>query len=103
MTDAPFKRFLVVCDTQASTEPTVIEFGPGEGTKAMDAYEELERLYRGKSWIHVVLLGADSIETIKVTHGNYWPSETKNTFADLRAVLGESGARLLDALKLDAS
>ena len=103
MTDAPFKQFLVVCDTQARTEPTVIEFGPDEGMKAMDAYEGLERRYRGKPWIHVVLLGSDSLETIKVTHGNYWPSEMKKTFADLRALLGENGAHLLDALKLDAT
>ena len=52
MTDAAFRHFLVVCDTQARTEPTVIEFGRDEGLKAMDAYEALERLYRGKPWIH---------------------------------------------------
>jgi hypothetical protein len=70
MNDAPFRRFLIVFDASTCAEPEVREFdaaGP-----AMDAYEAAEAKYRGRPEIHVVLIGSDSLETVKKTHGNYW-------------------------------
>ena len=36
------------------------------------AYQEAERESRGRSDLDVVLLGADSLETIKRTHSSYF-------------------------------
>jgi vacuolar-type H+-ATPase subunit F/Vma7 len=36
------------------------------------AYERLEKKYRDRREIEVVLIGADSIETVKRTHSNYF-------------------------------
>ena len=40
--------------------------------EAAAAYAELEREHRGDPNLEIVLVGADSIETIKQTHGNYF-------------------------------
>jgi len=42
---------------------------PGE---ALKAYEELEEKHRDDRHMEIVLVGADSIETVRLTHGNYW-------------------------------
>jgi hypothetical protein len=48
-------------------------------TGAVSEYAECERRYRGNKDIEVVLIGSDSLETIKKTHGHYFgevdPSE----------------------------
>jgi hypothetical protein len=40
--------------------------------EAASAYAELEREHRDDPNVEIVLVGADSIETIKRTHGNYF-------------------------------
>ena len=39
---------------------------------AVEAYAELERKYHPADRVEVVLIGSDSIETIKRTHANYF-------------------------------
>jgi hypothetical protein len=64
------KHFLVTRDvTQSKT--TVVEFGI-DYQAAQDAYQAAEQEARGRSSIDVVLLGADSLETIKRTHSSYF-------------------------------
>lgn len=38
-------------------------------------YAELERKYAGQGAFEIVLVGADSIETIKRTHGQYFAGD----------------------------
>lgn len=53
--------------------------------EAAAAYRDTEELYRGRSdEFEVVLVGADSIETIRRTHGHYFLAPTEHpAFGDL--------------------
>ena len=42
----------------------------------LEAYGRAEDEYRGRHDIEVVLLGSDSIETLKRTHGHYFEAAT---------------------------
>ncbi len=55
--------------------------------QALKAYSECEEQYRDNPRVEVVLLGADSIEAIRVTHSNYF-EETADALDNLRASLG---------------
>jgi hypothetical protein len=51
---------------------------------ATSRYAELEASYRDDRSVEVVLVGADSIETIMRTHSHYWVKhETADVFAEL--------------------
>lgn len=43
-----------------------------ESRKAIAAYTDCERQYRDDPMIEIVLIGSDSIETVKLTHANYF-------------------------------
>lgn len=64
------KHFLVTRDVTCG-KTTVVEFGT-DYEAAQYAYEEAEREARGRSHLDVVLLSADSLETIKRTHSSYF-------------------------------
>jgi hypothetical protein len=40
--------------------------------EAVSAYEDMESAHRGDDNMEIVLVGADSIETVMLTHGNYF-------------------------------
>jgi hypothetical protein len=42
---------------------------------ALRAYEEMEEKHRDERNMEIVLVGADSIETVMLTHGNYFQTE----------------------------
>lgn len=44
---------------------------------ALAAYAQAEDEFRGRADLEVVLLGSDSIETLKRTHGHYFESPTE--------------------------
>jgi hypothetical protein len=72
MTEAEIRHFLVTRDI-ARRETTVEEFGT-DYDAAQAAYQEAERAARGRSDLDVVLLGADSLDTLKRTHSSYFDS-----------------------------
>lgn len=43
-----------------------------DSRKAVAAYEQAEEQYRDERNMEIVLVGADSIETVMLTHGNYF-------------------------------
>lgn len=43
-----------------------------DGSAALAAYSEKEREYQGDRNVEIVLIGSDSIETVKLTHANYY-------------------------------
>lgn len=43
-----------------------------DGTAAVDVYEAAEREYSGQPGISVVLVSADSLETVRALYGNYF-------------------------------
>jgi hypothetical protein len=66
----PLTYYLLVFDHDQQKLVSMEEFTDPE--TASSNYEELERTYRGDDGFEVVLVGSDSIETIKLTHGNYF-------------------------------
>jgi hypothetical protein len=67
----PFRHYLLVFDREQQQLLDLIDFGE-DSESAVAAYAPKEREYAGNPRIEVVLLGSDSIETLKVTHGNYF-------------------------------
>ncbi len=64
------KHFLVTRDV-TRRKTTVVEFGT-DYEVAQHAYQEAEQQARGRQNLDVVLLSADSLETIKLTHASYF-------------------------------
>lgn len=77
--------FLIVFDHDARKQIGLEEFR--NTAEALKAYGEREEQYRGNPRVEVVLLGADSIEAIKVTHSNYF-EDTADAVGNLLASLG---------------
>ncbi|WKE70457.1 hypothetical protein [Streptomyces sp. WP-1] len=61
--------------------------------KASAVYAEVEKRYRGNETIEVVLVGADSEQTLRHTHGHYFNSHST-------AHGSPSASRFLQALQL---
>lgn len=65
------RHFLLLYDTQASrllAEPQQF----GDSTLAVDAYFAAEVKFGRQPLIQVILIGSDSLETVKITHGNFF-------------------------------
>jgi hypothetical protein len=70
MSDADIMHFLVTRDVRYGVT-TVVELGT-DYDAAQQAYKEAEQNARGRSDLDVVLLSADSLETVKRTHSSYF-------------------------------
>lgn len=66
----PLVHFLLVYDRDA--QQLAFERAYTNSREALKAYEELEDEHRENRQMEIVLIGADSIETVMLTHGNYW-------------------------------
>lgn len=64
-------HFLLVFDHAAGELVGLEEFG-SNGDAAVSAYAEKEREYRDRKMVEIVLIGSDSLETVKLTHANYF-------------------------------
>lgn len=64
------KHFLLVYDRKA--EILIDQQVFDDSAKALSAYEEKEREFMGNKDLEIVLIGADSIETVRQTHANYF-------------------------------
>lgn len=67
---APERYFLITYDLQAR-EVNVDDFGP-DFERAAGMYTVLEERYEQDDRTEIVLVGADSIETIRKTHSHYF-------------------------------
>lgn len=65
------QHFLLVFDRLTATLVEERPFG-GDTEAAMAAYSDAEREYQGDTRIEIVLIGSDSIETVRITHANYY-------------------------------
>ena len=70
MTKRALHHYLIVFNAATGAEPAVREFR--RPAPALKAYRDAEELYRERPEFQVVLVAADSLATIKKTHGNYW-------------------------------
>jgi len=66
----PIVHFLLAYDRKLGK--LVFEREYSDARQAVKAYEQLEEEHRGESQMEIVLVGADSIETVMLTHGNYF-------------------------------
>jgi hypothetical protein len=65
------QHFLLVFDHDQARLLEEIPFGV-DGEQALTAYAEKELQYQEHGNIEIVLIGSDSLETIKLTHANYF-------------------------------
>ena len=64
-------HFLLVFDHSNAKLICVREFGT-DLAAAVRAYGEMEKEHRDNADIDILLVGSDSLETVKVTHANYF-------------------------------
>jgi hypothetical protein len=69
MSAEDIKHFLVVYDIAAGNAD-VTEYADYE--EALERYDELEKQFLDSDEFDIVLLGADSLDTIKRTHSSYF-------------------------------
>lgn len=65
------KHFLLAFDHASNALVIQQEFA--DIHTATDAYEALEEQYRDSPRMDIVLVGSDSIESVKITHSTYFP------------------------------
>lgn len=65
------QHFLLVFDHEQGHLLEEREFGQ-DSKAAVAAYNEMERRNGGQSKIEIVLIGSDSLETVRLTHANYF-------------------------------
>ncbi len=63
-------HFLLVYDR--SKQRLVFQKPYKNAEEALKAYEAMEEKHRDDRQMEIVLVGADSLETIMLTHGNYF-------------------------------
>lgn len=74
------QHFLLVYDRALGRLLDQQAFGD-DTDSAVAAYAEAEHRYEGDSRIEIVLIGSDSLETIRVTHANYFaPDEAEGRY-----------------------
>lgn len=76
------QNFILVFDRHAGVLVDLIEFGT-QVKAAMDKYERLEEKHRTEPHMDIVLVGSDSIDTVKVTHANYFNGKARDVYADV--------------------
>lgn len=76
------QHFILVFDRRAGHLVEQLEFGT-KSKIALDRYEQLEEQYRHEPHMDIVLVGSDSIETVKVTHANYFDGSARDSYADI--------------------
>ncbi|WP_065571415.1 hypothetical protein [Microbacterium oleivorans] len=69
---AAIQHFILVFDhTKGRLIQDPLAFGE-DSKSALAHYSDLERTYRENPNMDIVMVGSDSIETVKVTHANYF-------------------------------
>jgi hypothetical protein len=77
-------HFLILYDVARQALIETIDMGT-DGNAAVDAYARYEDKYRDQRDIEIVLIGADSIETIKRTHSQYFAEVGDDFFSTVVA------------------
>lgn len=80
--EAKIQHFILVFDRRAGHLLHKLDFGT-EAKAAVTKYEALEEQYRDCPHMDIVLVGSDSIDTVKITHANYFDGSAKDVYADV--------------------
>ena len=81
------QHFLLVYDHDLGHLVQEIEFGT-DAQAAVKRYQELEAEHRANARMDIVLVGSDSLDTIRVTHRNYF--EAQKTMEEIHSLLAHS-------------
>lgn len=76
------QHFILVFNRREGHLVQQLDFGT-KASAAVEKYEELEEQYRHDAHMDIVLVGSDSIETVKVTHANYFNGSARDVYADI--------------------
>lgn len=68
---SPIKHFLLVFDHEQGSLIREQHFET-DAAGALAAYAATEEEHRNERLIEIVLIGSDSIDTVKLTHANYY-------------------------------
>lgn len=80
----PLHHFLLIYDIKRQRLREAMDLG-SDGEAAARAYSEYENQYLGNDDIEIVLVGADSLDTIRKTHAHYFGIPDHSVFEDLLA------------------
>jgi hypothetical protein len=69
------KQFVIVFDRPRGEILEMVEFPATERDIALKELFEREERFRDRHNVEVVMLGSDSVETLKRTHGRYFKGE----------------------------
>lgn len=75
-------HFILIYDHQQQRLLEALEFGE-HGEDATAKYAEYEREYKDREGVEIVLVGADSLETIRQTHAHYFSDSASDPFSEL--------------------
>ena len=80
------RQFLLVYDRKRDFLAEQRDFG-ADMDAAVDAFRVAELRYQDQPEMDIVLIGSDSIETIKRTHSTYFKGFSSQVLEDIRAPL----------------
>ncbi|MDO5067113.1 MAG: hypothetical protein Q4D96_07535 [Propionibacteriaceae bacterium] len=87
------KHFLLVFDREVGHLIQQRDFGT-KMDEAIAAYQRLEREHFGDPRYDILLVGSDSIETVKVTHASYFREGLEDLEQYLRSVMEDAGVTI---------
>lgn len=77
------KEFVIVFDRPTGDILEMVEFNGSDRGRAMAELFDRENKYKHQPSVEVVMLGADSLETLKRTHMRYFKGEIQKRIATL--------------------
>ena len=69
--DDAIQHYLLVYNRLSGLLEDLREFGL-DSAGALEAYAAAEEDFRDSEWMQVVLIGSDSLDTVRITHPNYF-------------------------------
>jgi vacuolar-type H+-ATPase subunit F/Vma7 len=78
----PLLHFLLIYDHEQQRLIEAKELGTGVADAAR-TYAEYERQFKDQRGIEIVLVGADSLDTIRKTHAHYFAESATEPFSEL--------------------
>lgn len=76
------RHFLLIYDHEHQRLLESLDLG-SSGDAAAQTYSEYEERYRDSKGIEIVLVGADSLDTIRLTHAHYFDGAETELFTEL--------------------
>lgn len=77
-------HFLLIYDHNEQRLVDALDLGT-RGEDAAHTYADYEERYRDEKGIEIVLVGADSLDTIRQTHAHYFSDSATEPFSELLA------------------